>query len=202
MPSNTIYTPYTYLVGWSHLNKFYYGVRYAKGCHPSELWIKYFTSSNIVKKYRKEYGEPDIIEVRKEFEDANKARIWENTVLKRMSAKYDSRFLNQTDNISIKLSEDQYTKMFTKEVRSKMSDSARKRGYDETQLAKARENIKYDANRNTKISKSLKGRIIHWNEKISKSHDNRIKTCEHCDKTVKEITYHRWHGKNCKSLDS
>jgi hypothetical protein len=42
-------TPYTYLIGWSHLNKWYYGRRTAKGCHPSELWVKYFTSSKSVK---------------------------------------------------------------------------------------------------------------------------------------------------------
>ena len=39
-------TPYTYLIGWSNLNKFYYGVRYGKGCHPSDLWVKYFGSRN------------------------------------------------------------------------------------------------------------------------------------------------------------
>lgn len=29
---------YTYLIGWSSHNKFYYGVRYAKGSNPNELW--------------------------------------------------------------------------------------------------------------------------------------------------------------------
>lgn len=28
--------PYTYLIGWSKLNKWYYGVRYSKKCK----WIK------------------------------------------------------------------------------------------------------------------------------------------------------------------
>lgn len=35
-----IYTPYTYLIGWSKQNKFYYGRRTAKNCHPKEFWIK------------------------------------------------------------------------------------------------------------------------------------------------------------------
>ena len=202
MSSNTIYTPYTYLIGWSHLNKFYYGVRYAKGCHPTEFWVKYHTSSKVVKEYRSKYGEPDIIEIRREFDDTDKARLWESSVLKRMSAKDDVRFLNQTDNISIKLNKEHYNTMFTKDVRHKMSESAKKRGYNEKQLAKARQNITYTEDRNKKISDAHRGREITWSEKISKSHETRIKTCEHCNKTVKEITYHRWHGKNCKLLNS
>jgi len=37
--------PYTYLIGWSNLNTWYYGRRTSKNCHPSDLWQKYFTSS-------------------------------------------------------------------------------------------------------------------------------------------------------------
>lgn len=51
------HVPYTYLIGWSKLNKWYYGSRTAKNCHPSELWIKYFTSSKFVKEFRRLYGE-------------------------------------------------------------------------------------------------------------------------------------------------
>jgi hypothetical protein len=36
---------YTYLIGWSKLDKWYYGVRYASNCNPDELWVKYKTSS-------------------------------------------------------------------------------------------------------------------------------------------------------------
>jgi hypothetical protein len=56
------HTPYTYLIGWSSTNKFYYGVRYAKKCNPSELFISYFTSSKHVKSYMKKHGNPDIIQ--------------------------------------------------------------------------------------------------------------------------------------------
>lgn len=204
MTSTIIYshTPYTYLIGWSSINKFYYGVRYAGGCHPSELWIKYFTSSKVVKEYRKEYGEPDVIEIRKEFVSVDKARLWENSVLKKMGAKDDVRFLNQTDNMSIKLTKEHYATMFTEKARHKMSESAKKRGYDKDQLAKARENITYTEERNKKISNAHKGRDITWGDKISASHMHRIKTCEHCDKTIKEITYHRWHGDNCKLFNA
>ena len=39
-------TPYTYLIGWSKLDKWYYGCRYGINCHPDDFWKTYFTSSN------------------------------------------------------------------------------------------------------------------------------------------------------------
>ena len=90
--------PFTYLIGWSKLNKWYYGVKYAKGAHPNDLWTTYFTSSKYVKLLRAEHGEPDVIQVRNVFDDQEKARDWESTVLKRMKVRIDERFLNKTDN--------------------------------------------------------------------------------------------------------
>ena len=95
----TIYnTPYTYLIGWTEQNKWYYGVRFAKKCHPNDLWTTYFTSSNYVKKFRKEYGEPDIVEVRKIFTCSQKARDWETKVIKRLNIVESDEWLNRTDN--------------------------------------------------------------------------------------------------------
>lgn len=93
---------YTYLIGWSGHNKWYYGVRYARGCKPSELWKTYFTSSRYVKAFREECGEPDIIQVRKIFDDKNKAILWENTVLKRMNVIHQEKWLNKTNNMAIR----------------------------------------------------------------------------------------------------
>lgn len=73
--------PYTYLIGWSHLKKYYYGVRYAKNAHPSDLWVTYFTSSHVVKRMRIDHGDPDIIQIRKTFDDPLKAKLWEDRVL-------------------------------------------------------------------------------------------------------------------------
>ena len=92
--SNSIYTPYTYLIGWSNLNKFYYGVRTAKNCNPNDFWVKYFTSSKEVKKFRKENGDPDIIQIRKTFKDKDSATKWESTVLRRLHANIRNDFLN------------------------------------------------------------------------------------------------------------
>lgn len=87
-------TPYTYLIGWSTHNKWYYGVRYAKKCHPSDLWVKYFTSSKHVKRFANKHGNPDIISIRKIFNSVEKALKWEQTLLKRIDVEHDIRYLN------------------------------------------------------------------------------------------------------------
>lgn len=86
--------PYTYLIGWKYLNKFYYGVRYAKDCDPSDLWSKYYTSSNIVKSFCKKYGNPDIIDIRKTFDNQQEARLYEEKVLRRLDCAGRDDFLN------------------------------------------------------------------------------------------------------------
>lgn len=87
--------PYTYLVGWTSLNKFYYGVRYAENCLPCDLWKSYFTSSKNIKMLREKYGEPDIIKVRKIFKDKTSAQIWEKKVLTRLKVLKNDKWLNQ-----------------------------------------------------------------------------------------------------------
>lgn len=92
----TIYTPYTYLIGWSKLDRWYYGVRWARGCHPGELWKKYKTSSKVVKAYTKIHGDPDIIQVRKTFTNSNDAVEWEEKVLTRLNVSNNTKWLNKT----------------------------------------------------------------------------------------------------------
>jgi hypothetical protein len=87
-------TPFTYLIGWSHLNLFYYGVRYAQGCSPSDLWTRYFTSSKEVPKLRKLHGEPDVLQIRRTFYSASQAKAWELRVLRRMKVRLREDFIN------------------------------------------------------------------------------------------------------------
>ena len=94
-------TPYTYLIGWSKLEKYYYGVRFAKNCSPNDLWKTYFTSSKHIKQFRKINGEPDIIQVRKIFADKDSARAWESKLLLRIDVLNNGKFLNKTNNVSI-----------------------------------------------------------------------------------------------------
>jgi hypothetical protein len=106
--------PYTYLIGWTEQNKFYYGVRYASNCTPSELMITYFTSSSRVIEMIGLYGLPNIIQVRKTFTTTKKARLWEHKVLRRMAVIKLDKWLNRTDNQSIEPQFGQKNHMFGK----------------------------------------------------------------------------------------
>mgnify|MGYP003350767656 CR=1 FL=1 len=81
------------MIGWTKNDVWYYGVRFSKSSFPEELWVSYFTSSKYVKQYRKMYGEPDVIQIRKTFDDKEKARIWEHKVLRRMKVIRDEKWL-------------------------------------------------------------------------------------------------------------
>jgi hypothetical protein len=102
--SSKKYIPYTYLIGWSHLNKWYYGSEYGnitKIAHPTNLWTTYFTSSSYVESFRKTNGEPDVIQIRKTFSTMNETRMWESKVLKRMNVVKNDNWLNKFDGIGI-----------------------------------------------------------------------------------------------------
>jgi len=103
---NTV--PYCYLIGWPSINRYYFGVKFGIGSDPNNFWKTYFTSSVLVKQYRKMYGEPTLIEIRKEFHPDHygsvsnaqeKAVEYENKVLRRMNMITDHRFLNCSNNV-------------------------------------------------------------------------------------------------------
>lgn len=127
---------YTYLIKWSKTGKWYYGVRYAKNSNPKDLWKTYLTSSKYVELHRKEFGDPDIIQIRKTFNSSSKARKWENTVLKKLKVLERNDSLNQTTNLSIspdlcskfkkgKTYEEIYGKEKAKELRDSRSKNNR-----------------------------------------------------------------------------
>lgn len=95
--------PYTYLIKHIPTQRVYYGVRYARGCNPTDLFIKYFTSCKRIRQLIKEDNgiQNFTYEIRRTFIDANSARVWETKVLRRMNVINDDRFFNQTNNISI-----------------------------------------------------------------------------------------------------
>lgn len=97
----SIYQPYTYLIGWTKYNIWYYGSEYKNSkrgvANPSNLWTTYFTSSNYVRRFREEYGEPDIVEVRRTFSIGKDCLLWEHKVLRRIKAETDDKWLNKTE---------------------------------------------------------------------------------------------------------
>lgn len=95
---STAYIPYCYLIGWSKLDTWYYGVEYANNsqriANPSNLWTTYFTSSKHVRTFIEEHGEPDVVQVRKLFSTREKAQLWECTVLRRLKVREKTNWLN------------------------------------------------------------------------------------------------------------
>ncbi len=93
------FVPYTYIIGWTSLNKWYYGSSYGteKKAHPSQLWSTYFTSSRYVKAFREEYGEPDFIQVTNTFASSEETKEFERYVLKFIDAKRNPKFLNRSN---------------------------------------------------------------------------------------------------------
>jgi hypothetical protein len=95
---STEYIPYCYLIGWSKLDTWYYGVEYANNkqrvSNPANLWTTYFTSSKHVRTFIEEHGEPDVVQVRKLFSTREKAQLWECTVLRRLKVREKTNWLN------------------------------------------------------------------------------------------------------------
>lgn len=119
-------TPYTYLIGWSKSNLWYYGVRYARDCEPGDLWVSYFTSSKKVKEYRAELGEPDVIQIRKTFNSGKLAKLWEDKVLARMNVRDDPKWVNQSNNYSFAAIDTSWNTGLTKETDSRLKNVSNK----------------------------------------------------------------------------
>lgn len=205
MTSTDIYTiPYTYLITHTPTNKKYYGVRFAKGCSPSDLWLTYFTSSKYVNQLIEEYGKESFkTQIRKIFTNVETARCWENKVLKRMAVTNRDDYLNKTNNLSRPPMYGLDNASSKLEVREKISKSLLK--YYETNVSVRRGTYMSEeqkklisisrrsrppasAETNAKISATLKGRpalnkgTTHTDEakaKISAAGKGRKKSEEH-----------------------
>lgn len=94
------FIPYTYFLYWADGTK-YYGVRYSKTCHPSDLLVTYFTSSKHVKAKIRESGLP-YFRVHKTFPgDKQAAILYENRVLRILKCPERKDYLNRTYNCAI-----------------------------------------------------------------------------------------------------
>jgi hypothetical protein len=189
--------PYTYLIGWSTHNKFYYGARWAKDCSPDTLWTSYFTSSKHVKAFRKLCGEPDIIQIRKIFNDINKCRIHERKVLERLNVLKDDKWLNKNINGLFLPTGPQTEEHIAKRVCQSIETMRR----NET-LHKPTYNSKTHPEVGKKISKSLTGKpksLNHIANMRFRPQDVNYITCPYCSKTGDYKNMKRWHMDNCKN---
>jgi hypothetical protein len=108
--------PYTYLITHIPTNKKYYGVRYAKGCHPKDLGIKYFSSSkDLLLMIEQEGLESFKFEIRKTFKSKQQACEWEAKVLKRLKVHLNENWINKAHNYTFA--------MYNPEVVKKVRDT-------------------------------------------------------------------------------
>jgi hypothetical protein len=160
--------PYTYLLKCLVDNTFYYGVKFSKNCCPEDFWIKYETSSKEVKSKIQKYGKQSFsFEIRKTFDDSNKARRWETKVLRRMKVVQRTDFMNKTDNISIQPMYGSDNPMTKTEVIDKFKKS---RAKNPTKKPNGEETYKI-------ISEKLKGRKRP--EEVCKSISKALKGYKH-----------------------
>ncbi|MFA6198930.1 MAG: NUMOD3 domain-containing DNA-binding protein [Bacteroidales bacterium] len=224
---STLFKPYTYLIGWSTINKFYYGVQYGTKANPSNLWSTYFTSSKYVKEFRELYGEPDIIKVRKTFITKEKAIEWEFKVIQRLNCVRSKQWLNRSlagQNFYCNGHCSDETKQKMSLAKQNMSEETKQK----ISLAKSGENHPFFGKIHTeetkqKISLASKGKpktdetkqkmslakqnmseetkqkmsILAKNRPILAKNRPKLE-CPHCHRFFSKTNLTRWHNDNCK----
>lgn len=216
-----IYSPYTYLIGWSQHDKWYYGVQTKKHANLNDLWVRYFTSSNIVKAFRKIYGEPDIIQVRRLFTDRASAIKWEIKVLERMKVTSSDKWLNQRI-VYMDGSTSNKHWMKTEAGQKLLKDARRQWRIDNPDRGSWNKGLTKDSHQSLReasirakehqksgqiccIGDSMRGRVF------DEEHKNKLRTrallrkktsCQHCNVLCTPGMFARWHGENCRSKSS
>jgi hypothetical protein len=199
--------PYTYKLIFKPTGQYYYGVRYAKGCHPNDLWNKYFTSSKHVHKLIKDYGlNSFLVKITKTFSSKIEAIEHEHSILNRVKADKNGKFINKTNSKAL----------FSNEGLILIHHPETKiQSYHDPELPIPNNwkiGTSYEVS--SKLSKIRKGKQAHNKGKISKKtgpcSDSRKKsisesrkltpksTCEHCGKQCDGGNFKRFHGDNCK----
>jgi hypothetical protein len=174
-------TYFTYYLYHIPTGKKYYGARWKPGCHPSDLWNTYFTSSKHVHKLIEEYGKESFeYKIRKTFVNKSECISWEQKVLKRLKVKTNNNWLNIAIGNPSMLG-----KRHSEETKAKMR-KPKGPWSEERKLAKSLDEKNKIAN--GKPMPTTKGLILPM-KKIS---------CPHCNKIGGVNNMKRYHLDNCK----
>lgn len=181
--------PFTYLIGWSKLDQFYYGARWASNSNPDDLWTIYFTSSKHVKRFRELHGEPDIILIKKLFDTVNECRNYEERVLRKLKVTKNNRWLNKG-----------YSGKYlpagpkTAEHQKKISIAltGKKRGPPSKESNEKR----------SRATKGVSKKFTEEHKAALKCHEinHSIITCPHCNMNGQYRNMKQWHFENCNTI--
>jgi hypothetical protein len=168
--------PYYYIIGWTNLNKWYVGCRFAIGCSPDDFWVKYFTSSSYVSEFRTINGEPDVrwvfpVKTPREAID-NEYRIMNEF----HNFLNDQRWLNKNvggimvkdDDVKDRISRSLTGRKLSDETRRKMSQASKGKPKSDEHRAKLAE-----LNRNKVSDQSYKDKLSLANYKKWSDPDTR-----------------------------
>ena len=217
----SIYKPYTYLIGWSKHNKWYYGCQYGKKAHPDNLWNTYYTSSKRVKDFGKVYGDPDIVEIRLVSSKETVIRC-EERILTKIGAAQSDIWLNGNNGGKKFFNVGGYN--LTETTKNKMR-KPKPKGFAD-RLSKVRKGVPGKSGEehpmfgrhhreSSKLIMSQKKKNIYegkGNPFYGKTHSDNVKsmlrkkalnrerlTCPVCNKTMDSTNYKKYkHGPNCK----
>lgn len=88
-------TPFFYIITHKVSKKRYAGCKTSKGCHPSQLWSTYFTSSNIINNIIKNEGRNIFsVEIRNIFNSVDECLTYETNFLKKINASHNQNWFN------------------------------------------------------------------------------------------------------------
>lgn len=148
--------PYVYVVGWTSFPKFYIGVRTANLVPAAQdLWVKYFTSSKLVKAFREQHGEPDCLETFL-FDTKDAAVFKEAELIQVFLREYGPDvFLNRGPVVPV----------ITEAMRKRMAEKLRgrpKSAEHRAKLSASKKGRRWTAERRAKTSAALKGKPKPW----------------------------------------
>lgn len=216
--------PFTYIISHVNADVHYYGVRFCRGCHPSELGTKYFSSSKALQRRIKKYGINQFkFQVRKTFESIEKALEWESRFLKKINAAESKKWLNMHNGDGkflnkggYKLSEETKEKMrkpkSQNHKKALSNNHARLSGEDHPRYGKAFPHSE-ETKKKISIAKNGKPRVPTSEEtrkKLSQSlmgnklgagkHKLKKVQCPHCNREGHGPNMSRYHFNNCKII--
>ena len=199
--------PFTYKLIFKPTGQYYYGVRFAKGCNPSDLWDKYFSSSKHIHKLIKEYGLNSFsFKIMKTFTNKTDAINHEHNVLVRVKADKNGKFINKSilkpsfsneGLIAIHHNELDFEVFHSPILPIPIGWSVGVSARHKTSQSNIRKG-KPAPNKGKKC-KPTGTCSTERKENISKSRLETPKiTCDYCGKTTDPGNFKRFHGDNCK----